>query len=264
VILIAGHYCHDVLIARDGSETRTLGGSASYGSAILDAFGEPYEVAAKVGTDFLYSAQVSKQPQVVASRTTSFVDDYRGGERVERVSDVCEPLQPDDLPRRQFAVGLAFGVAGEVGLPVLAHMRELCGVVLADAQSLVRFIDSGQIHLRPLDPEAVPHLDYLKASHKEAALLDVAALRQRIKLILTDGPRGCTLLSASSELHVPAIPAVEVDPTGAGDCFLTGFAIGLARGYSEERALHLASWCGARAVEFVGVPRITDTRSALA
>ena len=259
MILIAGHYCHDVLIARDGSETRTLGGSASYGSAILDAFGEPYEVAAKVGADFLYSAQVSKQPQVVAGRTTSFVDDYRGGERIERVSAVCEPLGADDLPLGPFTVGLAFGVAGEVGLQVLARMRELCGLVLADAQSLMRHVlDSGEIALRPLDPDAVQNLDYLKASRKEAALLDLSALRQRVKLIVTDGPRGSTLLTASSELHIAGLPAVERDPTGAGDCFLTGFALGLARGYSEERALQLASWCGARAVESPGVPRLTQ------
>ena len=131
MILIAGHYCHDVPIAPDGSETRTLGGSASYGSAILDAFGEPYEVAAKVGADFLYSAQVSKQPRVVSGRTTSFVDDYRGGERIERVDAVCEELT--ELPPGPFKVGLAFGVAGEVALPVLARMRKLCGLVLADA-----------------------------------------------------------------------------------------------------------------------------------
>jgi 1D-myo-inositol 3-kinase len=256
VILIAGHYCHDVIIARDGSSTQALGGSASYGSAILDAFGEPYEVAAKVGADFRYAGQVSRKPQVVASPTTSFVDDYRGEERVERVDAVCEPLT--DLPPGPFKAGLAFGVAGEVPLPVLARMREICGVVLADAQSLLRFVDSGVTRLRPLDPEAVQHLDYLKASRKEAALLDVPALRKRVNLLLTDGPRGCTLLHGDSELHIPAHPAVERDPTGAGDCFLTGFAVGLARGYSDERALHLASWCGARAVEHLGVPRLID------
>ncbi|HEX4386975.1 MAG TPA: PfkB family carbohydrate kinase [Myxococcales bacterium] len=257
MILIAGHYCHDVLIAPDGSSTQALGGSASYGSAILDAFGEPYEVAAKVGADFRYFEQVSRKPLVVAGKTTSFVDDYRSGERVERVSAVCEPLTV--LPPGPFKAGLAFGVAGEVPLTILAQLRERCDLVLADAQSLLRFVDSGDIRLRPLDPEAVQHLDYLKASRKEAALLDVPALRRRLKLILTDGPRGCTLLTVTSELHLPALPAVERDPTGAGDCFLAGFALGLARGYSEDRALRLASWCGARAVEHPGVPRLIDT-----
>jgi 1D-myo-inositol 3-kinase len=115
------------------------------------------------------------------------------------------------------------------------------------------------VELRTLDPLAVQHLDYLKASRKEAALLDVPALRRRIGVILTDGPRGSTLLRSDSELHIPAQPAIERDPTGAGDCFLAGFAIGLSRGYSEDHALRLASWCGARAVEHIGVPRLTDT-----
>jgi 1D-myo-inositol 3-kinase len=257
VILIAGNYCHDLLLARDGGERRTLGGSASYGAAILDAFREPFEVAAKVGTDFLYSEQVSHQPSIVPGfRTTSFVDDYRTGERRERVEALCEPLT--DLPPGPFSVGLAFGVAGEVPLPVLARMRKICGLVLADAQSLLREIaPSGEVRLRPLDPQAAQHLDYLKASSKEAALLDIARLRQRVRILITDGPRGCRLLTASDELRVPALPAVEKDPTGAGDCFLTGFALGLARGLSEERAARLGAFCGARAVEQFGVPSLS-------
>jgi 1D-myo-inositol 3-kinase len=263
VILIAGHYCHDVLLARDGSETRTLGGSAAYGAAILDAFGEPFEVAAKVGADFLYAQQVSHQPLTVpGSRTTSFIDDYRSGERRERVDAVCEPLT--EVPPGPFAIGLAFAVAGEVPLPVLALMRARCRLVLADAQSLLREIaPSGDVHLRPLDPEAVQYLDYLKASHKEAALLDIAKLRKRVRLLITDGPRGCKLLSASHELQVRSFPAVEIDPTGAGDCFLTGFALGLARGLSEERAARLGSWCGARAVEHPGVPPAAHIAAAV-
>jgi len=66
--------------------------------------------------------------------------------------------------------------------------------------------------LRPLDPQAVQHLDYLKASSKEAALLDIARLREQARILITDGSRGCRLLTASDELQVPALPAVEKDP----------------------------------------------------
>jgi 1D-myo-inositol 3-kinase len=264
VILIAGNYCHDLLLARDGAETRTLGGSSSYGAAILDAFGEPFEVAAKVGADFRYAAQVSHRPLVIpGAATTSFVDDYRSGERREWVEAVCEPLTTGDLPAGPFAVGLAFGVAGEVSLPVLAGMRKICRVVLADAQSLLREIaPSGEVRLRPLDPETVQHLDYLKTSTKEATLLDLDALRKRIKLLITDGPRGCLLIDGWNEAHLPAPAALEKDPTGAGDCFLTGFALGLARGLSDLEAAQLGGWCGARAVEHVGVPRLLNVAGA--
>jgi len=265
-MLIAGHYCHDTLLGNDG-EHRALGGSAAYASAVLQALGEPYEVAAKVGADFVYLDQVYKKPITAGSRTTSFVDDYRSGERIERVEAVCEPLHPRDLPDGPHEVGIACAVAGETPLPVLERLRATCRLVLADAQGLLREISPrGEVLLKPLPPGVLPLLDYLKASRAEAQRLDLAALRAQLQaLIVTDGPRGCTLFTARDELHVPAFRADEIDPTGAGDCFLAGFAAGLRRGFDAAKAVRLGAWFGARAVERVGVPRFTDAdaRAAL-
>jgi 1D-myo-inositol 3-kinase len=256
-ILVVGHYCHDTLVQRSG-ETRALGGSAAYSSAVLEAFGEPYDVAAKAGADFAYAAQVSKQPRIVAGRTTSFVDDYRTGERVERCEAVCEALTPADLPRGPYEVGIACAVSCEVTVPVLRRMRALCKVLVADAQGLLREITpDGEVRLKPLPEGAAELLDVLKASRAEAELLDVPSLRQQCALLITDGERGCQLLTATDDHFVAAFPATERDPTGAGDCFLAGAAVGLARGLPLLRAARLGAWCGARAVESVGVPRIT-------
>ncbi len=261
MILVAGHYCHDTIVGNDGTH-RALGGSAAYASAILEALGEPYEVAAKAGPDFLYAAQVRKQPRIVPGRTSSLVDDYRSGERRDRVEAVCEPLHPGDL-HGSYDVGIACAITGEVPPPTLARIREICRVVIADAQGLLREITPrGEVLLRPLHPDAPRQLDYLKASRAEARLLDVAALRRSVTLLLTDGPRGCTVLTASGEAHVPAFPAEEKDPTGAGDCFLAGFAAGLARGLDPVRAARIGAWCGARAVEQVGVPHLTPAQAA--
>jgi 1D-myo-inositol 3-kinase len=262
-ILVAGHYCHDILLSTSG-EARALGGSASYASAVLEAFGEPYEVAAKVGADFLYAKQVFKAPLVVGARTTSFVDDYRSGEREEHVGAVTEALRPEDL-RGEHAVGMACAVAGEVPLETLRRMRELCRTLVADAQGLLRVISPrGEVLLKAPPPETFALLDYLKASKSEAALLDTASLRKRLTLLVTDGPRGCTLLTRDAELQVPAFPARELDPTGAGDCFLAGFAVGLARGLDSARSARIGAYCGARAVEAVGVPRLTAAQVAQA
>jgi 1D-myo-inositol 3-kinase len=76
-------------------------------------------------------------------------------------------------------------------------------------------------------------------------------------LLITDGARGATLLRDDVEIHVPAHAALEKDPTGAGESFLAGFAAGLRQGLPLEAAARVAAWCGARAVEHVGVPRLT-------
>jgi 1D-myo-inositol 3-kinase len=107
-------------------------------------------------------------------------------------------------------------------------------------------------------------IDYLQASHREAALLDLSALRKRLAVLITQGALGCTLLTAHSEVQIPAFPAREIDPTGAGDCFLAGFAAGIARGLDERSAARVGAYCGARAVEQVGVPRLTSAQARAA
>lgn len=253
-ILVAGHYCHDTLISAAGTH-RALGGAAAYVASVLEAAGSDYQVVSKVGADFRYAAQVHRPPLVSGARTTSFIDDYRHGERVCFLEAAGAAIEPDDLQGRH-DYGLFCAVAGELGLGSLCRMREICGVVLAGAQALLRrFGPGGEVLLGPLPEGAADCIDYLKASRAEAALLDLPRLRARVALLITDGARGSTLITRDTELHVPAVPAREVDATGAGDCFLAGFAVALSRGLRGEAALAFANRCGALAVAQVGVPR---------
>ena len=260
-ILVVGHYCHDTLV-RNASVHQVLGGSSAYASAILDALGEPHEVVAKVGGDFRYGKEVSRAPLVVAGRTTAFVDDYRGAVRTEHVEAVAPAIEPDEL-RGSWDVGLACAIAGEIPLRTLQRLRQISRIVIADAQSVMREITArGEVVLRPPAAEAMEAIDVLKASRDEAEVVDVPALRRRLTVIVTDGARGCALLRGAREVSVAAYPAEERDATGAGDCFLAGVAAGLARGLPIEEAARLGAWCGARAVESVGVPRrLTPART---
>ncbi|TMA28599.1 MAG: carbohydrate kinase [Deltaproteobacteria bacterium] len=263
-ILVVGHYSHDTLLTPAG-ERRVLGGSAAYASAILEALEVPHEVVAKVGPDFLYAAQVSRGPIVIpTARTTSFIDDYRSGERVGRVEAACQPILPSDLIG-QHEVGMACAIAGELPLATLQRLHQISRIVVADAQAVMREIGPrGELRLRPPEATALEHIHYLKASGAEAQLLDLSALRRRLTLLVTHGARGATLLSPGEEVHIPAFPAEEIDPTGAGDCFLAGFAVGIARGLDPSQAARIGAWCGARAVEQVGVPRLTPAQAIAA
>src|SRR5207249_1945725 len=99
-ILVAGHYCHDTIVGKDGGRHQALGGSAAYGSAVLQAMGVDFRAIAKVGGDFRYRNEVLAEPLVIESaRTTSFVDDYTSGERRETLEALCEPIAPDDIDR---------------------------------------------------------------------------------------------------------------------------------------------------------------------
>jgi len=256
-VVVAGNYSHDTLL---GAEERSeLGGSAAYVSAILRAAGVDFAVVANVGDDFRYADRVPPARVIPGARTTSFVDDYRTGERIATLHAAAPPLRPEDL-RESCTVGMAVAVAAEIPAATLLRLRELSRVLLADAQGFVRAFDpSGRVLHRAPPPDllaALTRVDYLKVGRAEAAALDLARLRRSCTILLTDGPRGCTVLSATEELHVPPFPAREIDPTGAGDCFLAGFAIGLLRGWPAPRAARLGNWCGARSVESPGVPTL--------
>ncbi len=260
-VVVAGHYCHDTLVGKDGVH-RVLGGSAAYGSAVLRAAGVRFSVAAKVGPDFLYHSQVFAKPAVVESaRTTSFIDDYTRGERASTCEVVCEPIWPRDLALPA-EVAIACAIAGEVPQETLLRLRELSRILLADVQGLIRAIGpEGQITHRRLEETpfagVIENIDYLKVSAEEARALDLPALSRRTRVIVTEGSSGCTLYDGSAPpLHVPAFAAEERDSTGAGDCFLAGFAVGLLRGLPLPRALRLGNYCGARAVSVVGIPRL--------
>lgn len=260
-MLVVGNYCHDLLRLGPGHETQALGGSSAYISAVLDAVGVDYAVAAVAGDDFRYADRVRYPPRIIpGTRTTEFTAELGAGERVLRVSARAEPLRPEDITV-DARVALACGVMGELLPQTLVRVAERARHVVADAQGLLRTLDAeGRVLNLPLSetPYAalLERIHVLKASEDEARAMDVEAVRRRTCLVITRGAEGCTVLTADARIDVPALPAKEVDPTGAGDCFLAGFALGLLRGVPLERCAELANWFGAQAVTQVGVPKL--------
>ncbi len=260
-VLVVGNYCHDLLRHGPGRETHALGGSAAYISSVLDAVGLDYTVAAVAGEDFRYADQVRHPPRVVpGTLTTQFIADLGGEARTLYVGAKSEPLRPEDITV-DARVALACGVAGEVLPETLLRVSERARHVLADAQGLLRTLEANgrvanmRLEDTPFDG-LLERLRVLKASEEEALAMDIEQVRQRTCLVVTRGRRGCTVLTADARIDVPAVPAEEVDVTGAGDCFLAGFALGLLRELPLERCAALANWFGAQAVTQLGVPKL--------
>ena len=87
-------------------------------------------------------------------------------------------------------------------------------------------------------------------SERDAAARAISAGARLV--ILKRGRQGCSFFDAEKRVDVPAIPAEEVDPTGAGDCFGGTFISCLAQGVPMERAVELANAAGALAVQVRG------------
>jgi len=260
-VLVVGNYCHDLLRLGPGCETHALGGSAAYISSVLEAMGVDHAVAAVAGEDFRYADRVRYPPRIVpGTRTTQFTAELGQAERVLRVSARAEPIRPEDITV-DVRVALACGVMGELLPETLVRVCERARYVVADAQGLLRALDGeGRVLNQRLEqtPYArlLERLHVLKASEEEARALDVEWVRGQTCLVITRGRVGCTVLFGNERIDVPAFPAEEVDPTGAGDCFLAGFALGLLRELPLARCAELANWFGAQAVRQVGVPTL--------
>lgn len=74
-------------------------------------------------------------------------------------------------------------------------------------------------------------------------------------MVVTRGAAGVDAYAASSELHVDAIAADQMDATGAGDAFTVGLLHGLLRGDDMVTALQLgAAWGAAAAGQLRSIP----------
>ncbi|OAY71151.1 inositol 3-kinase isoform X2 [Ananas comosus] len=263
--VVVGNYCHDVLF-RDGAAVgETLGGAAAFVSNVLDALlsPSPARYVAKVGPDFAHSVPRSRLLSS-PSPTTLFHAHFHSrhhDRRLLRRVRACDPIFPSDLPDARFSLGLAVGVAGEILPETLECIVGACDVTFVDVQGLIRSFDpaDGAVGLVPLRAtpffRLLPRIALLKASSEEAPFVGVEEARRRCCVVVTEGENGCRIYTREGELRVPPFPAVQVDPTGAGDSFLGGLAAGLMWGLPVPDAALLGNFCGALTVGQIGIPK---------
>uniref|UniRef100_A0A5B7A7G8 Inositol 3-kinase n=1 Tax=Davidia involucrata TaxID=16924 RepID=A0A5B7A7G8_DAVIN len=265
--LIVGNYCHDVLIRDEVVIAESLGGAASFISAVLDGLSISSNYISKVGSDFSYS--VNHDPIVSSSSMTTLFHAHfssepaetRHQDRILKRVRYCDPISPLDLPGSRFDFGMAVGVAGEILPETLEQMLDICNVVFVDIQALIRVFDSvdGTVKLVGLKDSGffhlLPRIGFLKASAEEAPFVDVEEARKWCCVVVTNGKDGCTVYWKDGEVQIAPFPTVQVDPTGAGDSFLGGFVAGLVQGLAVPDAALLGNFFGSLTVGQIGLPK---------
>lgn len=151
------------------------------------------------------------------------------------------------------AVQAALALAREAGIPTVVDLdvppAEALASGLGDEAALDAVLRGADL-LKPSKSAARE----LAPGHGEPLAL-ARALRARFgsgAVVVTDGEAGCAIAAEGFEGFVPARPVKAVDSTGAGDAFLGGLLVALARGLGWEAAGALANACGAACVEALG------------
>ncbi len=83
-------------------------------------------------------------------------------------------------------------------------------------------------------------------------------LRSGQIVFVTGGRDGAWVLTEYDRTHVPAAPAIELDPTGAGDTFCGAVLAGLSRGVQAVEAARQAVRLASQTIEGVGPQRLLD------
>ena len=263
-LLLVGHYTHDVLInSKDDISVQRLGGGVAYASVVAKAFNQQFKVISKVGNDFFYAKQCQQSPIVIDhKKTTSFVNYTSEIPRRHYVNIRCEAIYPDDI-QEDAHIALVCGVIGEIPPETVRRLREKSVILIGDVQGFIRQVgESGKVSHVHLDDtrfaDVLLLLDYLKVSDEELPYINISILRKHIILLVTYGDNGCTVYQKNHQFHVDTRAITAVDCTGAGDSFLTGFAIGIQQHLSLKQAVHLGNRCGGIAVQSIGIPTVDD------
>jgi 1D-myo-inositol 3-kinase len=261
-LLVLGHVTRDEL---PGGQVR-LGGAAAYGALAAARLGVSTALCTVAAPDdpVLAELRATRQLQlhvVPAEATTTFALAYEAGARQLVLRRRARPLTPADVPAefRAAAVVYVGPVAAECDRALIDSLAgRFLGVGL---QGWLRRRDAdGRIHpaLSPgvIDPPAVGCAIVSVEDHPDVEAVAVRFAAKGAVAAITRGARGATLLTAGDRLEIPAAPAREVDPTGAGDVFGVVLTWRLAAGASPETAATEAAAAAARVVEGPGLGRL--------
>jgi sugar/nucleoside kinase (ribokinase family) len=112
--------------------------------------------------------------------------------------------------------------------------------------------------VRELCQPVLDQCDLLLPSGPEATMLtgdvdEETACRSLVErgipiVALKRGEKGSTVFTTDQTIEVPSVAVMEVDPTGAGDCYGGAFVVGLLEGWDLPRVARFANVVGALAV----------------
>lgn len=263
--LVVGHITKDLL--PDGGFA--FGGTVTYASLTAYRLGHRTAVLT-VGEP---SPALTQQFDGVALRcvpspvTTTFENRYGGGRRTQYLRAVAPPFRPDDVP-------LAWRSTPIVHLGPVAQEIPLEVAEVFDAEALLGITPQGWLRtwdatglVRPAPWASAERLlaraDVLIFSEHDVGG-DTALVRRYVQLarvaVVTQNIRGATVhWDYGAHRHdVPAFPATEVDPTGAGDVFAAAFLLNYADTRDPVACTRYANCVASFAVEGQGTSTLPD------
>jgi sugar/nucleoside kinase (ribokinase family) len=254
-VAIVGSTVRDVVHMPGCPPVHSTGGSPLFAARALSALGVRPGVATRCD-DATLAAPIAELADPLCLKLDATVVQselrYRpDGERDHTLAGLGEAWTEDDItswaaPALAGATWVHAGTqrGGDLGAEVLAALAAGGRFVALDAQGPLRRPEVGPLVLTgTLDARLLRHVQALKLSEHEAmaayGTIDANAIRAVCRVpevLVTFGEWGASLSCEGDSGQVSAQAVSDVDPTGAGDAFLAGYAHARAQGMEPLRA----------------------------
>jgi sugar/nucleoside kinase (ribokinase family) len=254
----------------------TLGGAAANTASWLAQSGTPSGVVGSVGADFMGTALLAdlrrRGVRAAISRVAGMtsgicmvVHEQSGAVEATASRAANDELRLDSRQRRLLLASSWLHVSAYAFFAEASRALILQAIDLARANGATVSLDLGAPHLvRHVGPVAYARLlrtanpRVLFANELEAALLagpddPLDALASLAEIVmLKRGAAGCIVYDGRSRMAIDAVPAEEIDPTGAGDAFAAGAIACLSADGSPVEAARAGAMLGAACVAVMG------------
>ena len=248
-ITTVGHFTIDsISLPSRPHPVSVLGGSAAYTSLATRRLDATASVISKIGGDFpqayLWWLQqegidLSNVVRLEKEQTTRFELKYNKDltKRKLKLKSKASAITVSDLPKSLHAKVIHIApIAGEISYEVVAKLKKCGDIISLDAQGLMRSFDAdGNVTYRSsINKRLLGLIKIYKSSMEElSAATGHKDTRTAIKaihdfgvdtVIITLGAKGAVLSIGGTRYNIPPCKsAAVVDPTGAGDVFMSGF-----------------------------------------
>lgn len=256
--LLIGHLSRDVTPEGD-----LLGGTAAYAGLTARACGLRVGVVTAAGPDLDLSPVERLRLHVIESpESTSFVNEYIGGTREQRLLGRATDLDLESVPKSWRTAGLVHlaPIADEID-PGLARDFRGANLLLTPQGWLRRWDAEGKVSRKDEEDvfRSLPQGDVIVLSEEDIDQdpVWIERLAERYPLfVLTAAERGVRVFQHGESTHVPAPDAEPVDPVGAGDIFASAFAIRYDETEDPIEAARFANQLASESVERVGLKSV--------
>ncbi len=275
-ILLLGNVTRDLIDANDFSAYR-LGGTVTFAAVVADRLGRRPTVVTRTTPDTDLSAMPDSAQLIVLPTPTPtiFANIYTPHGRIQYCYTPAPPIAAEDIPieLRHPDIVLFGPIANEIEADVPPIFGEST-IAAAVPQGWMRRWDAdGRVHSKEWESAAqiLPHLDALVLSLEDIDYQweRLAPAFEHVPLIVvTEYRDGSTVFQRQAdgsilEAKIPPRPAVEVDPTGAGDIFTTAFLIRLEEVRDPIQAARFGNVAASMSVEHPGTTGIPTREEIL-